>query len=142
MKRFQSFKGIEDYLKEENIPYEDNKDKILRNMKVAKDKKEVKHSRLPLVGMFALALIIMVAFKLGRIPEHEEYVKNHRGNIRATLSDDMGNIVIQLGVMDRSDYEERRLQERKYQMILEISLNPLKINCLIIKLPYLFQLKG
>lgn len=111
MKKFQSFDDIENYLKNERLPYTDNKDKILDKINNNIKYKKFTYKKVVLICAIALILITAAAFTFGYIPEHEEFVKAHNGKINYTLTDDNGDIVIQLGVMDDVENNSKRQDE-------------------------------
>lgn len=111
MKKSQCFSDIESCLKNEEVPYKDNKEEILRSIKSDKMYNGFRYRKLALVSIVLLVVVITAAFTFDYIREHEAFVKEHNGNIEATLSDDEGNIVIQLGAMSDIENYEVRLNE-------------------------------
>lgn len=111
MKKFQSFNDIEDYLSKEEVPYKDNKEEILRKIECSTVKPGFKYKKLAFVSLVLLALVITVAFTYGYIREHESFVKAHDANIIATLADNNGNIVVQLGIMDEDEKGKNSFEE-------------------------------
>ncbi|MTI71722.1 MAG: hypothetical protein FH751_15855 [Firmicutes bacterium] len=111
MKKFQSYKEIEDFLKEEEIPFRDNKKEILTS--IESNNKRYKTKKIALVCSILLILITSLAFTYGYIREHEEFVKAHKGEIKGKLIDNKGNIVVQVGVMDNEDYDKRKNESKK-----------------------------
>lgn len=111
MKKFQSFDDIENYLKNERLPYTDNKDKILDKINNNIKYKKFTYKKVVLICAIALISITTVAFAFGFIPEHDEFVKAHNGKINYTLTDDNGDIVIQLGEVDDVENDSKRQDE-------------------------------
>lgn len=113
MKKFQSYDDVEKFLMSEKIPYKDNKEKILEELKTKPNIKfHVSRKALLICAIFAI-LTFTVAFTFGYITEqeHVDFVKAHNGEILSTLTDENGDVVVQIGVMDNSNFEERKLEE-------------------------------
>lgn len=117
MKKFQSFNDIENYLKREEIPYKDNKAEILKKMEF-NNSKRLSIKRIALVYAVLLVLITGVAFAIGYIPEHKKFVDAHGGKIMDTLTDNNGEVIIQLGTIEyTNDSIERSIEEVKRQKV-------------------------
>lgn len=117
MKKFQSFEGIANYLHTEEVPFKDNKDKILRNINAKNTSPITSYKKLSLVFAALLILITSVAFAYGYIKEHEKFVEAHDGVIQAKLTDDKGNIVVQIGAMKSKNYAERKKESEQRRIV-------------------------
>ncbi|WP_066507744.1 hypothetical protein [Abyssisolibacter fermentans] len=121
MKKFQSFDDVEKYLKTEEVYYEDKKNIILKNIRRSSTSNQrFIYNKIVFVTILLLISVTMVAFTFGYIPEHKDFVKEHNGDIKATLTDGNGNIVIQLGVMsDRDNYDKCMLKSQQREVVAE-----------------------
>lgn len=121
MKKFQSFNDIENYLKREEIPYKDNKAEILKKVKLNTSNKRLSIKRIALASAVLLFFITGVVFAIdyfGYIPEHKKFVDAHGGKILDTLTDNSGEVIIQLGTFERTDdYYNRSIEDAKRQKV-------------------------
>lgn len=130
MKKFQSFKEVSNYLSTEEVPFTDNKDEIIRNIDIKTASSRTTYRKLTLVFTVILILITSVAFAYDRIygymKKHEIFVESHDGEIKEILTDDEGNIVVQIGTMSREQHEkfekesqQRPLKSKEFKRVYE-----------------------
>lgn len=118
MKKLQSFEDVSNYLHKEEVPFKDNKEKILRSINAKATNPIASYKKLSLVFAASLILISSVAFAYGHIAELERFIKTHDGAVQEKLTDDKGNIVVQIGVMNPENYEERRNESIQRDSVL------------------------
>ncbi len=130
MKKFQSFEDVANYLSLEEVPFTDRKNEIMKNIDARATGLRTSHRKLTLVFTAILILITSVAFAYDRIygyiKRHEIFVEAHDGKINEVLTDDRGNIVVQVGTMSRERHEElenehmqRPTQSNEFKTIYE-----------------------
>lgn len=117
MKKFQSFEDVANYLSTEEVPFTDNKDEIIRNIDVKIASPRTSYRKLTLVFTVFLILITSVVFAYDNMKKIKWFFESHDAIIQGELTDDKGNIVVQLGAMDPKNSEERKKDSRQRQSV-------------------------
>lgn len=129
MKKFHTFKDIENCLIEENVSYIDQKSSILEKASTSKPSIASKKMIIicaTLVLFISLTSAAIATNGFGLIPEHKEFIQSHDGNILASIYDKKGNCVYQAGIIDHSNnpaQREKLIQwdeaNQKYQSLFD-----------------------